>query len=157
MTGIDDVHETVRRLRELLGLTQAEMAARLTELAWSTHGVHVGVNADMVSKWERHQKRPNPLYAGLLRQLSASPRSKRRTGGHLGADSYLPGTAVLDAIGLLDTLGADADVLRPHLIDLMRDELSGRDGPRSRLPDLAMLALRHPRYAGRRTCRRAIQ
>lgn len=60
----------VRGLRRSLGLTQQGLADRLAELAWSTRRARVGVNADMVSKWERSQKRPSALYADLLTRLS---------------------------------------------------------------------------------------
>lgn len=56
----------LREHRERLGLTQAEVAERLVQMAWARERVHVGVNPDMVSKWERGLKRPSKLYQRLL-------------------------------------------------------------------------------------------
>jgi transcriptional regulator with XRE-family HTH domain len=56
----------LRQHRALLSLTLEEVAAELGRLAWALNGVHVGVNADMVGKWERGEKRPSKLYRQLL-------------------------------------------------------------------------------------------
>jgi tetratricopeptide (TPR) repeat protein len=56
----------LRQHRALLSLTLEEVAAELDRLAWAHYGVHVGVNADMVGKWERGEKRPSKLYRQLL-------------------------------------------------------------------------------------------
>jgi tetratricopeptide (TPR) repeat protein len=47
-------------------LTQEDVAEELARLAWVHHGVRVGINADMVGKWERGEKRPSKLYRRLL-------------------------------------------------------------------------------------------
>jgi DNA-binding transcriptional regulator YiaG len=52
--------------RMRLGLTQEAVAEELARLAWVHYGMRVGVNADMVGKWERGEKRPNKLYRQLL-------------------------------------------------------------------------------------------
>jgi transcriptional regulator with XRE-family HTH domain len=57
----------VHRLRA--GLTQAEVAEALAVVAWEEHREHVGVDANMVSKWERGIKRPRKLYRRLLCSL----------------------------------------------------------------------------------------
>jgi DNA-binding transcriptional regulator YiaG/tetratricopeptide (TPR) repeat protein len=52
--------------RTRLGLTQEAVAEELARLAWVHYGMRVGVNADMVGKWERGEKRPSKLYRRLL-------------------------------------------------------------------------------------------
>jgi transcriptional regulator with XRE-family HTH domain len=56
----------LRQHRTVLSLTLEEVAAELGRLAWAHYGVHVGINADMVGKWERGEKRPSKLYRQLL-------------------------------------------------------------------------------------------
>ncbi|MGI8576764.1 MAG: helix-turn-helix domain-containing protein, partial [Nocardioidaceae bacterium] len=64
----------LREHREALGLTQAELAERLVQMAWARERIHVGVNGDMVSKWERGLKQPSKLYRRLLcLTMDASP------------------------------------------------------------------------------------
>ena len=53
-----------RRLQR--GMTQQEVAEALERLAWLQQSQRVGVNPDMVSKWERGTKRPSRLYLRLL-------------------------------------------------------------------------------------------
>ena len=52
--------------RTRLGLTQEAVAEELARLAWVHYGMRVGVNADMVGKWERGEKGPSKLYRRLL-------------------------------------------------------------------------------------------
>jgi DNA-binding transcriptional regulator YiaG len=52
--------------RARLDLTQEAVAEEVARLAWVHHGVRVGINADMVGKWERGEKRPSKLYRRLL-------------------------------------------------------------------------------------------
>ena len=52
--------------RARLDLTQEAVAEELVRLAWDHYGMRVGVNADMVGKWERGEKRPSKLYRKLL-------------------------------------------------------------------------------------------
>jgi tetratricopeptide (TPR) repeat protein len=47
-------------------LTQEAVAEELARLAWVRHGIRVGINADMVGRWERGEKRPSKLYRRLL-------------------------------------------------------------------------------------------
>src|SRR3954454_23916613 len=56
----------LRGVRPGLMLTQQDVAERLQQLAWVQHRRRVGVSADMVSKWERGQKRPSGFYLQLL-------------------------------------------------------------------------------------------
>jgi transcriptional regulator with XRE-family HTH domain len=52
--------------RRRLDLTQEQVADELRRLAWEHFGVRVGVDAQMVSKWERGEKRPSRFYRQLL-------------------------------------------------------------------------------------------
>lgn len=66
----------LREHRERLGLTQSELADRLVQVAWARERIRVGVNSDMVSKWERGIKQPSKLYQRLLSlALDASPQA----------------------------------------------------------------------------------
>lgn len=56
----------LREHRQRCRLTQEELAEQLTQLAWASERERVGVNADMVSKWERGLKRPSKQYRLLL-------------------------------------------------------------------------------------------
>src|SRR5947209_7963554 len=51
------------------GLTQAEVAESLAALAWDHDQERLGVDANMVSKWERGITRPRKLYRRLLCSL----------------------------------------------------------------------------------------
>ena len=64
--GIRKGHVQLREHRERLGLTQVETADALAALAWERDRERVGVDAAMVSKWERGTKRPARLYRKLL-------------------------------------------------------------------------------------------
>src|SRR5205807_2262639 len=59
----------LRRQRLLRGWSLERVAELLNELAIEQTGQNVGVNAQMVGKWERGEKRPRPRYQELLCQL----------------------------------------------------------------------------------------
>lgn len=52
--------------RRRLDLTQEQVADKLRDLAREHFGVRVGVDGQMVSKWERGEKRPSRFYRKLL-------------------------------------------------------------------------------------------
>ena len=56
----------LRRARQASGLTQTEVAERLAEIAWFRDRTRLGISAQMVSKWERGEKRPSRRYRDLL-------------------------------------------------------------------------------------------
>ncbi|MGH3589504.1 MAG: helix-turn-helix domain-containing protein [Pseudonocardiaceae bacterium] len=125
------------RLRELrieLGWTQQELADRIAHLAWMERHEHVGVNADMVAKWERGVKGVSPRYRELLCRLFGV------TSGQLGLKNTPPASAdrsrltddqslvaMLDnAAGLLDQLGAAGTALAPHMLHAWKDAATTR-------------------------------
>jgi DNA-binding transcriptional regulator YiaG len=55
--------------RHRLRLTQEQVAEQVALIAWERFAVRVGVDARMVSKWERGEKRPSRLYQECLRLL----------------------------------------------------------------------------------------
>lgn len=123
----------LRELRTDLGWTQQELADRLAHLAWMQHGERVGVNADMVAKWERGAKGISPRYRELLcRLFGVAPAqlglkntpAAGRTRSRADDQSLL---AMLDhAAGLLDQLGAAGTALAPHMLHAWKDAVTTR-------------------------------
>ena len=125
----------LRELRTGLGWTQQELADRIAHLAWMERRERVGVNADMVAKWERGVKGVSPRYRELLCRLFGV------TPGQLGLKNTPPITgdraqpllddqslvAMLDnAAGLLDQLGAAGTALAPHMLHAWKDAITTR-------------------------------
>ena len=115
--------ERIRSLRERRGWTQLEVAQHLDRLAWTQSGKHVGVNADMVAKWERGVKAPSRRYQELLGCLfdddhgnpTATIEPDRGPDG-LEID---PIDMLVARTGLLlDQLGRDALILRPRVLEV---------------------------------------
>jgi transcriptional regulator with XRE-family HTH domain len=123
------------RLRELRlerGWTQQQVAERLARLAW-THDRrrrHVGVNADMVAKWERGAKGISARYRQLLCLLfgfTADQLGFPSTAA--GSSSVQDGTllSLLDsAVSLLDQLGEAGAVLEPQMFAVWKEQVAGR-------------------------------
>jgi len=63
----------LREHRLRLSLTLEEVAEALIALAWERFAIHVGVNAGMVGKWERGEKRPSRFYQRLFMLLYGVP------------------------------------------------------------------------------------
>jgi transcriptional regulator with XRE-family HTH domain len=59
----------LREFRQRRDLTLEALAEALARLADEALGEKVGVNAEMIGKWERGAKRPSPLYRKLLVML----------------------------------------------------------------------------------------
>jgi transcriptional regulator with XRE-family HTH domain len=66
----------LRALREQHGWTQQETAEQLAKLAFLRIKKQVGVNADMIAKWERGVKVPSRQYRELLALLFGVPASE---------------------------------------------------------------------------------
>jgi transcriptional regulator with XRE-family HTH domain len=96
-----------RRLR--LKLTLEEVAEALTALAWERFAVRVGVNASMVGKWERGEKRPNRFYQRLFVLLYGAPAEQ------LGFRPAGPGDQAAEDV--LAQLGASDGAAQPRLPD----------------------------------------
>jgi transcriptional regulator with XRE-family HTH domain len=126
------------RLRELridLGWTQQELADRIAHLAWMERRERVGINADMVAKWERGVKGVSSRYRELLCRLfgvtpdqlglkNTPPITAERTQPSIDDQSLV---AMLDnAAGLLDQLGAAGTALAPHMLHAWKDAITTR-------------------------------
>ncbi len=132
---LDAERPRLRELRIELGWTQQEMADRIGHLAWMERREHVGVNADMVAKWERGVKGISPRYRELLCRLFGvtpdqlglknTPPTTAGRGRSLSDDQSL--VAMLDnAAGLLDQLGAAGTALAPHMLHAWKDAVTTR-------------------------------
>jgi transcriptional regulator with XRE-family HTH domain len=124
----------VTRLRELRvrrAWTQQDVALRLGRLALLVDSVHVGVNADMVSKWERGEKCPSAMYVRLLSGLfEVSPAefalSESDGTPDASASARVAYTDVLDMLDLPDGTPAVGDLLFPKMLEIGRRELLHR-------------------------------
>jgi len=139
MARVSDAIPNLRlqEYRRRLDLTQDQVADELRRLAWEHFGVRVGVDAQMVSKWERGEKRPSRFYRQLLCLLYSTTEEQL-------------GLRVLEVVS---TAQAGYDRLKQPL-DLSEDGLNRREllrttgalGAAVMLPDwLGQLA---PRQAG---------
>jgi len=122
-------------LRTDLGWTQQELADRIAHLAWMERRQRVGINADMVAKWERGAKGISPRYRELLCRLfgvtpdqlglkHAPPVTTRLTQPLTDDQSLI--TMLDNAAGLLDQLGAAGTALAPHLLHAWKDAVTTR-------------------------------
>ncbi len=116
----------IRSQRVRRGWTQHDVAQKIDRLAWTQTGKHVGINADMVAKWERGVKVPSRRYQELLDCLFGDDRrSAIVTGAARQADnrSIDPIDALIAQTGLLlDQLGRDALILRPRVLEVWEAE-----------------------------------
>src|SRR5439155_20374799 len=95
---------------------------------------HVGVNADMVGKWERGEKRPSPRYRELLCLLFGANAQALGIGGAVqplaGVSSEPDEGSLIATLGgaasLLDQLGAAGAILQPRMFGVWKDELMHR-------------------------------
>jgi transcriptional regulator with XRE-family HTH domain len=99
----------LREHRLRLNLTLEEVAEALTALAWERFAVRVGVNAGMVGKWERGEKRPSRFYQRLFVLLYGVPAEQ------LGFRPAGPGDQAAEDV--LAELGASGGAARPRLPD----------------------------------------
>ena len=129
----------LREARQDRGWTQEEAADQLARLAWLRFDERVGVNADMIAKWERGEKSPNPRYRELLCLLyGATPeylgiarvtRSKTNL-SPVAASPAVTEQSLVDALGgaaaILDQLGTAGGILQPRMFDAWKDDLIKR-------------------------------
>lgn len=122
----------IRSLRQERGWTQRDLAEQLARVAWLCRRERVGVNADMVAKWERGAKGVSARYAELLGLLFGVPASTigiaaSSTSPH-GVTT--PGVALAETLGetaaLLDQLGSAGDILQAKMFDVWKDEIMRR-------------------------------
>lgn len=125
----------LRDFRERRDLTQQQVADELVRLAWLRDGRRVGVNADMVSKWERGDKRPSPMYRDLYcmlfrataAELGLARTSLLDTATHA---SCAPGTEeadpLVEAAAVLAELGDAGALIQPHILAIVKDDLMNR-------------------------------
>ena len=124
----------LRALREERGWTQQDVADQISRLAWLRRREHVGVNPDMVAKWERGEKRPSPRYRDLLCLLFGVDAQGLGVGGAAqpvtGTRSEPDDGSLIATLGgaasLLDQLGAAGAILQPRMFDVWKDELMHR-------------------------------
>ena len=125
----------LRQLRTDLGWTQQQLADRIAHLAWMERRERVGINADMVAKWERGAKGISPRYRELLcRLFGVTPNQLGlKDTPSIPADRARPLTddqslvTMLDNIaGLLDQLGAAGTALAPHMLHAWKDAVTTR-------------------------------
>ena len=124
----------LRALREERGWTQQEVADQISRLAWLRRREQVGVNADMVAKWERGEKRPSPRYRDLLcllfgtdaQALGIGGAAQPATGTRAEPDDGSLLATLGGAASLLDQLGAAGAILQPRMFDVWKDELMHR-------------------------------
>lgn len=129
----------LREARRDRGWTQEEAADQLARLAWVRLGERVGVNADMIAKWERGEKNPSPRYRELLCLLyGATPEylgiarvTKSTTSPSPGAASpAVTERSLVDALGgaaaILDQLGTAGGILQPRMFDAWKDDMIKR-------------------------------
>lgn len=129
-----DTPPRLRALREEQGWTQQEVADQVSRMAWLRRNEHVGVNADMVSKWERGKKRPTPLYREMLGLVFRTDAHGLGLGGPAGIDvgarGEADGNSLIETLGgsasLLDQLGVAGSILQPRMFDVWKDELVQR-------------------------------
>ena len=121
----------LRALRVQRGWTQRDVAQNLDRIAWAQSGKHVGVNADMVAKWERGVKAPSRHYSDLLGTLFDIDPGEYRSNSDCHDTTAIrlsdPVSGVLAGTKLLlDRLGSDALVLKPRMLGAWRSEMLGR-------------------------------
>ena len=124
----------LKELREERGWTQQDVADQVARLAWLRRHERAGVNADMVAKWERGEKRPSPRYRELLCLLFGVDAQTLGFGGAAqplaGARAHAEESTLIATLGgaasLLDQLGAAGAILQPRMFGVWKDELMHR-------------------------------
>jgi transcriptional regulator with XRE-family HTH domain len=123
----------LREQRMLKAMTQQEVAQQVERLAWLLERRRVGVNADMVSKWERGQKQPSALYVRTLSALfgvnpvelgfGIAPQSGEE---HFALDNSSSPLDLMAVLGLVDGRSATVERLQSTMLELRREEVLDR-------------------------------
>jgi len=118
----------LRRHRERLGMTQQEVAERLAQLAWIRERTRVGVNADMVSKWERGQKSPSAFYLRLACLLfDTTPADLAEPSARVAeTKTSLPRQRALESLDLVTSGDPWGELVAPQLVEDWRDDVLAR-------------------------------
>ena len=124
----------LKALREERGWTQQDVADQVSRLAWLRRRERVGINSDMVAKWERGEKRPSRRYRELLCLLFGTDAYSLGIGGpgHTGtaACTESDDSSLIEMLGgaasLLDQLGSAGAILQPRMFEVWKDELMQR-------------------------------
>jgi transcriptional regulator with XRE-family HTH domain len=129
----------LRDARQGRGWTQAEAAEQLARLAWIRHSERVGVNADMIAKWERGEKSPSPRYRELLcllygaqpeylgiARLTRSKANPAPTTASPAAGEHSLVDALGGAAAILDQLDAAGGILQPRMFEAWKEDLMRR-------------------------------
>jgi transcriptional regulator with XRE-family HTH domain len=130
MTG----NPQLRALRQERGWTQQELADQVQRMAWLRRNEQVGVNADMVSKWERGKKLPIRLYREMLGLVFGTDAQGLGFGGPaapgVGGRGEIDGNSLIETLGgaasLFDQLGIAGSILQPRMPEVWKDELVQR-------------------------------
>lgn len=120
----------LREFREARGWRQQDVAEHLARVAWLRRQEHVGVNADMVAKWERGTKGISRHYRELLCLLYDTDAVTLGIGPVIQTTAQpmaqADDSSLVDLLGgaasLLDQLGAAGTILRPWVFSVWKDE-----------------------------------
>jgi DNA-binding transcriptional regulator YiaG len=111
--------------RHRLRLTQEQVAEQVALIAWERFAVRVGVDARMVSKWERGEKRPSRLYQECLRLLFNDPELFGAGDDAMNRRQWLRGAAAVGTAMLLEpTEDSPSDNGRPPEDETLRQLLA---------------------------------
>jgi len=121
----------IRQLRLERRWTQQELAEQIARMAWLRRRERVGVNADMVAKWERGAKGVSARYVELLCLLFGVQASAigfaDNTASRERAAMDEPASVLAETLGktaaLLDQLGSEGAVLHSKMLNVWKDEI----------------------------------
>jgi transcriptional regulator with XRE-family HTH domain len=135
MTDEQGRHQRLRQLREERGWTQQDVADQLARVAWLRNHERVGVNADMVAKWERGTKAPSARYRDLLsllygvtaEYLGFTPTRSAKSAAEGSTALSTVDSALVDALGgaaaVLDQLGPAGGILQARMFETWKEDV----------------------------------
>lgn len=138
MTDKQGRHQRLRQLREERGWTQQAVADQLARVAWLRNHERVGVNADMVAKWERGSKTPSARYRDLLcllhgvtaEYLGFTPTRSAKPAAEGSTSLSTVASALVDALGgaaaVLDQLGPAGGILQARMFETWKEDVMQR-------------------------------